>query len=127
MLKKTRQNSQKQPLPPSHKLLQNLNWKKIKLLNQKQRQKLKQDKQNDSYLRQLHYLKLNAVKKKLGVGTGKAFSNVCVVIFKIFSYATIIGGGIAVAAWYLIIKPIFGVLNPLNLVKKMNPVKLFKK
>ena len=102
--------------------------RKHKLLGiQEQQQQLKQKKQKSAYLKKLHDLKLNAVKKKLGVGTGKAFWNVCVVIFKIFSYATIIGGGIAVAAWYLILKPIFGLLNPLNLVKKLNPVKLFKK
>ena len=146
MLKKTQQNSQKQPLRSqkqsqkqqqnlkrqkqplrSQRKQQNLKQQKQKLVNQKQQQNLKRVKQNDSYLKKLHDLKLNAVKKKLGVGTGKAFWNVCVVIFKIFCYATIIGGGIAVAAWYLILKPIFGLLNPLNLVKKLNPVKLFKK
>jgi hypothetical protein len=122
MLKKPQQNSQKQPLRS-----QKQQRRKQQLVNQNQRQKLKRAKQNDSYLKKLHDLKLNAVKKKLGVGTGKAFWNVCVVIFKIFCYTTIIGGGIAVAAWFLILKPIFGLLNPLNLVKKLNPVKLFKK
>ena len=125
MLKKTQQQSQKQQL---QKHRPNLKSQKQKILNQNQRrQKLKQEKQKYSYLKNLHNLKLEPLKKKLGVGTRKAFWNVCVVIFKIFCYATIIGGGIAVAAWYLIIVPIFGVLNPLNLVKKLNPVKLFKK
>lgn len=93
--------------------------RKQQQLKQK-RQQLKQKRQQSAYKKTLNNLKLKALRIKLKSGQG---SSIPMIVFLIFSLIC----GIIVGAWYLILKPILGVLNPFNLVKKLNPVKLFKK
>lgn len=85
-------------------------------IRQKQQQ-LKQKRQQSAYKRNLNNLKLKAFRKKLQSGKG---SNVPMIIFLIFSLIC----GIIVGAWFLILKPILGLLNPF---KFLNPFNWFKK
>ena len=87
-----------------------------RLLNQK----LKAQRQQRADKHRFNMAKLRLIKNKLNSGKG---SSIPMIIFLIFSLIC----GIIVGAWYLILKPILGILNPTKWLKRLNPFKFGKK
>lgn len=88
---------------------------KQRLRAQKQQLSAKKIQQADKH--KFRMAKLRLIKNKLNSGKG---SSIPMIVFLIFSLIC----GIIVGAWFLILKPILGLLNPL---KFLNPLKWFKK